>query len=190
MSASYSEIVILCEGKQDEVFLRRFLKQNGYGPHRVRCRPYPAGRGSGKQFVQDEYAKEVVEHRRRATRMSIALIVMHDCDTNTMEEARLMLEVRARLEGSAVRSPHERIALLFPQRNIETWIHFLQDGGPVDESTPYRKLQRESECHRVVDRLAAKNEYRLSADVPSSLRAACPEIRRIFPGKRCVEPTG
>lgn len=182
MSANYAEIVILCEGKQDEVFLRRFLKQNGYGHHRVRCRPYPAGRGSGKQFVQDEYPKEVVEHRRRATRMNIALIVMHDCDTGTVEEG------RARLERSAVRGPHERIALLFPRRNIETWIHFLQDGQPVDESKSYGKLARESECHDAVDRLAAKNEYRLSADVPSSLRAACPEIRRIFPEKRCVEP--
>jgi hypothetical protein len=182
MSANYSEIVILCEGKQDEVFLRRFLKQSGYGPHRVRCRPYPAGRGSGKQFVQDEYAKEVVEHRRRATRMNIALIVMHDCDTGTMEGSRAMLE------QSAARNPNERIALLLPRRNIETWIHFLQDGGLVDESTPYRKLQRESECHSVVDRLAAKSEYRLSADVPPSLRAACSEIRRIFPEKRCVEP--
>jgi hypothetical protein len=181
MSANYTEIVILCEGKQDEVFLRRFLKQNGYGPHRVRTRPYPAGRGSGKQFVQDEYAKEVVEHRRRANRMNIALIVMHDCDTETIEGSRAMLERSAR------RSPHERIALLLPRRNIETWIHFLQDGGPVDESTSYPKLLRESECHNVADRIAAKNEYRLSIDVPHSLRAACPEIRRIFPQKRCVE---
>lgn len=181
MSENYTEIVILCEGRQDEVFLRRFLKQNGYGHHRVRCRPYPAGSGSGKQFVQAEYAKEVVEHRRRATRINIALIAMHDCDTRTMEESRAMLE------QSAVRHANERIALLLPRRNIETWIHFLQDGGPVDESTPYRKLPRESECHSVVDHLGAKHEYRLSDDVPSSLRAACSEIRRIFPGKRCVE---
>lgn len=181
MSANYTEIVILCEGKQDEVFLRRFLKQNGYGHHRVRCRPYPAGRGSGKQFVQDEYAKELVEHRRRARRMNIALIVMHDCDTETMEVS------RAILEGSGTRSANERIALLFPRRNIETWIHFLQDGGPVDESTRYRKLLRESECHSVVDHLASKDEYRLSADVPPSLRAACTELQRIFPHKRCVE---
>lgn len=190
MSASYSEIVILCEGKQDEVFLRRFLKQNGYGPHRVRCRPYPAGRGSGKQFVQNEYAKEVVEHRRRAARMNIALIVMHDCDTNTTEEVRTMLAVRARLEGSAMRSPHERIALLFPRRNIETWIQFLQNGEVVDESKAYRNLARESECHDAVDRLANKTEYRLSPSVPPSLREACAEIRCIFPAKRCVEPTG
>jgi hypothetical protein len=31
------------------------------------------------------------------------------------------------------------------------------------------------------------DEYRLSPEVPSSLRAACREIRRNFPEKRCVE---
>ena len=180
VSDNYTEIVALCEGKQDEVFLRRFLIRSGVNRHRIRIRPYPGGRGSGKQFVQEVYAKEVVEHRKRAPMMNIALIAMQDCDDETVEAS------RARLEGSAMRRPDERIALLFPRRNIETWIHFLND-NEVDESNRYPKLQRESDCHGVVDHLAAKHEYQISPTVPSFLRAACEEIRRIFPAKRCVE---
>jgi len=175
----YTDVVVLCEGKQDEVFLRRFLKSSGINRRRIRVRRCPPGLGSGKQFVQNEYAKEAAEHRRRATFMhNIALIVMHDCDTSTVEECRAVLDP----EG---RQPGERIALLFPKRSIETWIRFLVDGQAVDESIRYPELQRESECHDVADRLARKQEYVLSAIVPSSLRDACPEIRRIFPTKVC-----
>lgn len=80
----------------------------------------------------------------------------------------------------------ERIAVLLPRRNIETWIHFL-NGEQVDETTVYPKLPRESECHAAVDRLAAKGEYNLSPDVPESLWVACSETRRVFPSKRYVE---
>lgn len=182
LSDNYTEIVLLCEGKQDEVFMRRFLTGNGVHRHRVRVRPYPAGQGSGSQFVQEEYSKEVFEHRRRANRMNIALIVMQDCDTRTVDER------RKTLEQSAAREPNERIALLFPKRNIETWIRFLTDGEAVDETQRYPKLRgRESECHAAADRLASKDEYRLTPDVPDSLRAACAEVQRIFPAKRCVQ---
>lgn len=184
MSENYTEIVVLCEGKQDEVFIRRFLDGNRVNPRRIRIRQYPGGQGSGKQFVQEEYSKEVIAHRRRATRLNVALIVMHDSDNETEAEC------RTRLEGSARRAQTERIALLFPRRNVETWIQYLMNGQLVDEETRYPKLRRESECHAAVDRLAAKDEYRLSDDVPASLRAACQEIRRVFPEKRCVELPG
>ena len=181
LSDDYTEIVILCEDRQQEVFIRRFLKKNGIKNRRVRVLPYPAGRGSGEQFVREQYQFEVEEHRRRAAKLNIALIVMQDCDERSVEAA------RARLEQTVNRHQNERIAILLPKRNIETWIRFLMDGGPVDESEHYPKLNRESECHDVVDRLGEKNEYRLTPNVPSSLRAACPEIRRILPAKRCVQ---
>ena len=181
MSDSYTQIVVLCEGKQDGVFLRRFLVRSGVNSDRIRIRGYPAGRGSGKHFVQEEYAKEVEAHRKRAAKMNIGLIVMQDCDEATVEAT------RASLEESAMRRKDERIALFFPRRNIETWIHFLINGDEVDESKAYPKLARESECHEAVDRMAEKPEYRLSSKVPHSLRAACAEIRRLFPEKRCVD---
>lgn len=184
LSNNYTDIVILCADRQQEVFIRRFLKRNGIQNRRVRVRPYPAGRGSGEQFVREQYQVEVEAHRSRAAKLNIALIVMQDCDTRSVEDA------RARLEENATRlNDNERIAILLPKRNIETWIHFLISGAPVDESNSYPKLNRESECHDVVDQLGAKTEYRLTPNVPSSLQAACPEIRRILPAKRCVQPS-
>ena len=183
MSDNYTEVVVLCEDRQQWGFIYRVLTRNGVNRHRIRLRTQPSGKGSGKQFVQDEYAREVVEHRKRASRMNIGLIVMHDCDTETVEGS------RNRLEESATRSPGDRIALFFPRRNIETWIHFF-NGEEVDESTVYRKFEHESDCHKAADHLAAKDEYTISPNVPSSLIAACPEIRRIFPQKRCVGAVG
>ena len=113
--------------------------------------------------------------------MNIGLVVMHDCDSATVEASRVSLE------GSVMRKEEERIALFFPRRNIETWIHFLINVDEVDESKAYPKLARESECHEAVDRLAEKPEYRLSSRVPHSLRVACAEIRRLFPEKRCLD---
>lgn len=178
---NYTQVVVLCEDRQHWVFAYRFLTQNGVHGRRIRPNFRP-GQGSGEQYVRVQYPIEAAEQRKRAARLNSALIVIQDCDVRTLEER------RATLEQSAARGQNDRIALLFPKRNIETWIHFLTDGEAVNEVDTYPKLRgRESECHNAVDRLAAKNEYRLSADVPSSLRAACPEIRRLFPEKRCVE---
>jgi len=80
----------------------------------------------------------------------------------------------------------ERIAIFIPKRNVETWIHFLM-GEDVNETDEYKKFSAESECASAVARLAAKSEYWLTADVPPSLRAACNELLRIFPTRRCVE---
>jgi hypothetical protein len=182
LSENYTEIVVLCEDRQHAVFAYRFLTKNKVHCRRIRLKVLASGQGSGEQYVREQYPIEVAEQRKRAARLNSALIVIQDCDVRTLEQR------RATMEQSATRGPNDRIALLFPKRNIETWIHFLTDDEAVNEVDSYPKLRgRESECHNAVDRLASKNEYRLSTDVPPSLRAACPEIRRIFPEKRCVE---
>jgi len=182
LKENYTQVVVLCEDRQHWVFAYRFLTQSGVHARRIRAAVSPSGQGSGEQYVREQYPIEVAEQRKRAARLNSALIVIQDCDTRTLE-SRL-----ATLEQSVARVPNDRIALLFPKRNIETWIHFLADGEAVNEVDRYPKLRgRESECHDAADRLAAKNEYRLSAAVPPSLCAACTEIQRIFPHKRCVE---
>jgi hypothetical protein len=170
LSDSYTQIVVLCEDKQQAVFVRRFLIKCGESRHNIYIRSATPGRGAGEQFVREQYAAELAGYRRRATMLNLALVVVRDCDTRSLEDTRVALE-RAR-----PRRPDDRIALLFPKRNIETWIHFLTDGEPVNEDDPYPKLRgRESECHAAVDRLAAKNEYRLSDDVPSHCE---PRVRK------------
>ena len=188
MEDDYTELVVLCEDKQQEVFVRRFLTQSGVKRRRIRIRSYPAGAGSGEQWVRTQYPLEVREYRARSQRLHIGLLVMQDVDTATVEEACKELGKALSAIRLPPRAEHERIALFFPRRNIETWIRFLTAGPLVDESVRYPKLYREeSRCHSAADRLAAKREYRLTRKVPASLRAACPEIRRLFPAKQCVE---
>ncbi len=59
-------------------------------------------------------------------------------------------------------------------------------GEAVNESDAYPKLPAEGGCKPFVARVAAKPEYRLTADVPPSLRLACGELTRVLPTKRCV----
>ncbi len=187
MSDDYTEMIILCEDKQQEVFLRRYLIKNGINSRRIRVRAVPAGSGSGEQWVREEYPKEMREHRSRATRLHIGLVVMQDADQRSSNESSRELEEQLKASGQSPRSVAERVGLFFPRRNIETWIEFLNTGSPADEKKRYPKLTEESDCYTGVDKLAAKNDYHLSSDVPASLRAACPEIRRIFPQKSCID---
>ncbi len=180
-----TEVVILCEDPQQFVFVHRFLLRAGVNRHRISVRPFPAGKGSGEQYVREQFAREIVAFRRRASRKSLALIVVMDADLDTVNHAKTRLWKTVTDVGDD-RQPHERIALLIPRRNIETWIHFLLTRQEMDEVARYDKLERESDCHPAADRIAGKDEYRLHPGVPPSLCTACEEIRRIFPQKRCV----
>jgi len=75
------QAIVLCDGLQDWVFVRRALIALGYEPRRIRPIPFPAdGRGSGEQHVREKYATEVRSHRCRAARMKTILVVHTDAD--------------------------------------------------------------------------------------------------------------
>jgi hypothetical protein len=118
--------------------------------------------------------------------MNIGLVVLTDADIKAVSQRRRELEEVLDIGGQGRREAVERIAIFIPKRNVETWIHYLM-GETVNETDVYRKLPLESDCKPFVARAAAKSEYRLTADVLPSLRAACGELTRIFPAKRCVE---
>jgi len=45
-----SQIIVLCEDKAHEVFVKRFLKKGwGVKPRAIRKPPYSSGKGSGKK---------------------------------------------------------------------------------------------------------------------------------------------
>jgi hypothetical protein len=180
MSKRFAEIVILCEDRQQEVFVRRYLHGLGYSNRRIRVAPYPAGRGSGEQFVRQNYPKEVKELRRRAKHLHVGLVVVIDADTSTVPQRLQQLDAELQQSGLSPRADDERIALLVPRRNIETWIHYLL-GNPVDEDTVYPKLPRESDCQPAVARLLAirSSGWQLPDDCPPSLREGCAELRRL-----------
>lgn len=75
------------------------------------------------------------------------------------------------------RRDNERVLILVPTWNIETWLFWLA-GNEVDETRKdYPKLTKESDCRPGVDELVAMcRSGELRQPAPSSLVAACAEF--------------
>ena len=131
MSKRYSQIVILCEDRQHEVFIRHFLKKrHNITARQIRVVICPQGRGAGEQYVRREYPIQVKVLRQKR-HFSKALVTMIDADTLTVSE-RLKQLFPLPIET-------EKIVRLVPKRNIETWIHYLNNDLPsVNETDTYR----------------------------------------------------
>ena len=73
------------------------------------------------------------------------------------------------------------MAILVPKRAIETWIHFLLDGPPVDEETRYEKYAYPSDAWPAADSFATHVRARTApAGAPPSLPPGLDEARRIL----------
>ncbi len=179
MSKRQTQFVILCEDTQQEVCVRHFLLKRGVPRRKIRVEKNPAGRGAGEQFVRGTYPDEVKAHRRRTAYQTVALIAVIDADTRTVEERMRWLDKMLVDDAQSKRAPVEKIALLVPKRNIETWIQYFKTGS-ADEDKLYSHLNKEGDCVKDVRRFASSDCFNnLSASAPPSLRVACDELRRV-----------
>ena len=169
------QIVILCEDRQHEVFIRRFLKKRSWGVRSLRVERAPRGRGAGEQFVRERFPKELREYQSRK-HVTQALIVMLDGDSVGVNARLRSLDAQCRLQGVAPRRDDDRVAVFVPTWRIETWFAYL-DGNDVDEAKrDYPKLSRERDCRRFVNELFKMCQYgNLRPPEPLSLRSACLE---------------
>jgi hypothetical protein len=82
--------------------------------------------------------------------------------------------------GSSASPPCQRIAIVIPRRNIESWVHFAET-RQIDETTDFKPQYRDSKaCRNAAD--VAIEICRTSTDqsaVPPSLATACLELRRV-----------
>ncbi|MGF1935167.1 MAG: hypothetical protein RM347_012300 [Nostoc sp. ChiQUE02] len=165
--------------KQQEVFARHFLKKRGFILDRnLRIEICP--KGSGEQFVRKRYPAEVKAYRSK-NYLSGMLVVLIDADKKTIEERLNQLDEALIANSQLVRQPKEEIAIFIPKRNIETWIHYLQN-ETVDEETEYSKfLNNESACKPSIENLVNQCYQGLDENAPPSLQAACGELQRILP---------
>jgi hypothetical protein len=149
-----AQIVVLAEDKQQRAFVSRLLRGLGYHPRRVRLLAPPADKSGGATFVLQTYPHEVREHRRKATfQKSLRLLVVIDADQGDVDKRLNELDARLEADDQPKRAHDEGIAILVPDRNIETWIRWLR-GQPVDDATEYPKHKgREKQCADAVKRL-------------------------------------
>lgn len=174
-----SQIIVLCEDKAHEVFVKRFLKRWGVKPRAIRVPPYPNGTGSGKKYVEDQISLEAEALRRRHA--STILLVIEDADDSSVDAVKRCLDEKL----GAPRGETEQMAYVIPKWHIQTWLAYM-DGKTVEESDKktykeeYGKTSESKEAHAMIDRLADHcMENRELQSPPDSLVAACEEFDRI-----------
>lgn len=183
-----SDIIILCEDRLQEVFVRRFLKQGrGIRQPPIRPVPYPHGGsgGAGEKHVRDNYPNQLKAYRDRSAKAKTILIVVLDADVDTVQVHHNELEAACQQARPAIsaRQANEAVIHVIPKWHIETRLAYLDDVR-VSEDRQYKPDYAfkgcESSCHPLVDKLAAacKNGQRLT-NPPDSLVQACREFDRI-----------
>jgi len=170
VSSRIATIVILAEDRTQANFARHWLKHRGHHSRSFRTSICP--RGSGEQFVREQYLGELIEQRRRAAKHKSALVVLIDADTDSVARR------HRQLDDIAKREPGEAVAILVPKRNIETWL-LLLCGQDVVEETDYkgRVLPERAEA-RAAEQFAAGIAAPPTGWLPS-LHDAATEARRI-----------
>ena len=174
MADRYTQVVVLCEDYRHFNFVRRYLIQRGINGRRIRGSVAPAGRGAGSQYVLKGYPKEVDAIRSRP-HIRAGLVAIIDADRMSIEERLGQLDKSLSEDGQDERGKAERIGLLSPKRNIETWIFHLL-GNAVDEEADYKNRVSQSDLKPSV---AAFKEIcpQKSAEISvPSLRHACGEL--------------
>lgn len=179
MSTRRVKIIVLCEDRQTEAFIRRFLVANGHHPRAIRVERLQAPRGAGDQFVRERYPREA--KAIRTGHVQSVLLACIDEDTQSTQPRKRVFDQALQADGQAPRGAGEPILNLVPERNIETWLAYLS-GETVDRTTAYPKRRRERECSAEAKALKAMCDAgALRQPAPPSLEAACVEYRERMP---------
>ncbi|MDL1979134.1 MAG: hypothetical protein LWX52_13755 [Deltaproteobacteria bacterium] len=112
---SYAMVIILCEDRQHEVFMRTFLVSRGVPTGRIRVRITSGGRGSGEQQVRSKYPEEVKAYRSKCNHLNIALAVMIDADMRRVVDRLNELDASLAKAELDRRQPNERIGIFVPK---------------------------------------------------------------------------
>ena len=113
-------IVLLCEDKQTDSFVRRFLKHRNFKYRDITTVSLSAGSGSGEQRVKEQYPTELKAIRQKE---QAYLIVVIDADTHTVDERHAELKQACEEEGIPPRNIKDANVLhIIPRRNIETCV--------------------------------------------------------------------
>jgi hypothetical protein len=179
MSNRNSQVCILCEDIHHFNFARKYLELLGFDTRNIIAKHNPKGRsdGSGYGFVKDKYQDEVDAFHTK-NRLSYILVVIIDNDTKNHVED---------LYKKYKPKPNEKILILSPNRNIESWFHYIDTGDfgveNINEEgkiTNYKRLYQDSKPRAFAKKL--KEEICINGlhnNAPSSLHHACNELNRL-----------
>lgn len=174
--------VIVAEDLAGARFVEAYLDERGVGRRDVRSLVAPRGQGSGKQWVEGQYPREVKLYRSKRNHVYKALLVATDADNLTVARRVEMLAEALRAANESPRAPDEEIVLVVPKWEIETWTIHLLDAVPVseDEKTGWPAERSERECPKAGRMLRA---HRASGATccPPSMVSSDDEFARLSP---------
>lgn len=166
---------ILCEDRQQQVFIRHFLISVGYNRRKIRTLALPAGKQCGFQFVQNKFDKEL--ETLRSTHPATLLVVMLDQDGHP-KRLKDLQESRDQLKEWFESHPDHRVWIFAPNRTIETWIEAIEREQEISEEDKIRHLLKETQCRFAVKKLVEWcNQGNLPPIMPPSLKVACSEYK-------------
>ncbi len=171
------DIVLLCEDKQTDSFVRRFLRHRKFRGRDIRTLPLPDGSRSGEQWVRERYPDQLKAIRQRR---GAYLIVVTDADNLSVDRRRAQLRDACNRENVPPRNDRDGVLLIVPRRNIETWLAYL-GGSDVDENERYPRLRHAGDCEEHAGALyrMCHEKQELRPPAPPSLQDACGEYRKL-----------
>jgi hypothetical protein len=178
---SDSQIIILCEDTAHYHFARRYFQLLGFNGHKIKSKHNSKGisSGSGAEFVKNHYEEEVQVFRSKSKYLNYILVVIIDDDTKSRIQNLYDIYKPAR---------HERILIFSPNRNIESWIRYIDTGdfnveNNKDEKGQIKnyKSQYGKNCKytEFAENLKKICDGGLPENAPSSLHHACNELNRL-----------
>ena len=176
------DTALLCEDESHEKFIGKFLRLKRRSYRRVFPNGYKAqAKGSvqaNNAFVLNRAAIEITAARKVPPKR--ALIIVIDGDKRGYASRCGEIAGRLKAENMAPLTDKERIALIVPCRNTETWVHHFA-GNEADEKTDYKDFYRNVEILPQAQAFAewvSHGNAEEVADLPA-LNAAREELRRL-----------
>ena len=172
------QAVVICEDKAQFDFVLGFLEPKGF--NRLTPLIHKKGSGDAKRWVREKYARELKAYRSKSTYMGLILIAVADCDTDSIESRKVSIDCWVKtVTSGGQRKAGERVAIIVPKRNIETWFNYL-DHGVDDEEFDFKQRYKDAKRSKYGKRMAMHcAEIGSVANLPPSLADACEELSRL-----------
>jgi hypothetical protein len=170
---------ILGEGPRDYIFAKAFL-ESALGKNKVECfrSQIVTGAGSGEQQVRELFPKELAAKRRRPKEERHWLVVVTDGDRFSPAQRRSQLEKETGRQDQAHPTKDEKVAVIVPCRNIESWFQWI-DTGEIDEGTDYKRRFLNARPTKYAKLLSDKCQVLSADEFPPSLQDACEQWKKI-----------
>jgi hypothetical protein len=182
-------VIVLCEDNAHSTLAFQYLRRCGITGNIRFWISSASWAGAGEQGVRSRFPIEVGAYRRERAKRDTRMIVMIDADTGSVSKRQQQLEASLKASEDPrlreIRLSNERIAILIPRRNVETWVLAL-NGDKVDELQDYKESRPTQDWLKLTPAASDKlydwtrRNVDLPADLLDSLRLGIHELIRVF----------